>query len=78
MEAGLVPIIEPEIDIHSPEKEQAEVLLKDALLAHLYALGPDRKVMLKLTLPERGELLHRVREASQRAEGRRPVGRLHP
>ena len=53
MEAGLVPIIEPEIDIHSPEKEQAEVLLKDALLAHLYALGPDRKVMLKLTLPER-------------------------
>ena len=52
-DAGLVPIIEPEIDIHSPEKEQAEVLLKDALLAHLDALGPDRKVMLKLTLPER-------------------------
>jgi fructose-bisphosphate aldolase class I len=51
--AGLVPIIEPEIDIHSPEKEQAEVLLKDAMLAHLDALGPDRKVMLKLTLPER-------------------------
>ena len=53
MEAGLVPIIEPEIDIHSPEKEQAEVLLKDALLAHLDALGSDRRVMLKLTLPER-------------------------
>ena len=53
VEAGLVPIIEPEVDIHSPEKEQAEVLLKDALLAHLDALGPDRKVMLKLTLPER-------------------------
>ena len=53
VDAGLVPIIEPEIDIHSPEKEQAEVLLKDALLAHLDALGPDRKVMLKLTLPER-------------------------
>ena len=53
VEAGLVPIIEPEIDIHSPEKEQAEVLLKDALLAHLDALGPDSKVMLKLTLPER-------------------------
>ena len=45
--------IEPEIDIHSPEKEEAEVLLKDAMLAHLDALGPDRKVMLKLTLPER-------------------------
>ena len=52
-DAGLVPIIEPEIDIHSPEKEQAEVLLKEAMLAHLDALGPDRKVMLKLTLPER-------------------------
>ena len=53
VDAGLVPIIEPEVDIHSPEKEQAEVLLKDALLAHLDALGPGRKVMLKLTLPER-------------------------
>ena len=53
VDAGLAPIIEPEIDIHSPEKEQAEVLLKDALLAHLEALGPERKVMLKLTLPER-------------------------
>ena len=52
-EAGLVPIIEPEVDIHSPEKEQAEVLLKEAMLAHLDALGPDQKVMLKLTLPER-------------------------
>ena len=55
MEAGLAPIIEPEIDIHSPEKEQAEALLKDALLAHLDALGPDRQVMLKLTLPERDD-----------------------
>ena len=52
-DAGLVPIIEPEIDIHSPEKEQAEVLLKDAMLAHIDALGLDRKIMLKLTLPER-------------------------
>ena len=55
LEAGLVPIIEPEVDIHSPEKEQAEVLLKDAMLAHLDALGPDRQVMLKLTLPERDD-----------------------
>ena len=53
VEAGLVPIIEPEVDIHSPEKEQAEALLKDAMLAHLDALGPGQKVMLKLTLPER-------------------------
>ena len=53
VEAGLVPIIEPEIDINSPEKEQAEALLKEAMVAHLDALGPDQKVMLKLTLPER-------------------------
>ena len=53
VESGLVPIIEPEVDIHSPEKEQAEALLKDAMLAHLDALGPEQKVMLKLTLPER-------------------------
>ena len=53
VEAGLVPIIEPEVDIHSAEKEQAEALLKDAMLAHLDALGPEQKVMLKLTLPER-------------------------
>ena len=52
VDAGLVPIIEPEIDIHSPEKEQAEALLKDAMLAQLDALGADQMVMLKLTLPE--------------------------
>ena len=51
--AGLMPIIEPEVDIHSPEKEEAEVLLKEALLSHLDALGPGQNVMLKLTLPKR-------------------------
>jgi fructose-bisphosphate aldolase class I len=50
--AGLVPIIEPEIDIHSPSKAEAEVLLKAALLAGLDDLGDDQLVMLKLTLPE--------------------------
>ncbi len=50
--AGLVPIIEPEVDIHSPEKGQAEVLLKDAMRAELDALGADQHVMLKLTLPD--------------------------
>ncbi len=49
---GLVPIIEPEVDINSPEKAQAEVLLKARLLEHLNALQPDQLVMLKLTLPE--------------------------
>ncbi|MCU0284486.1 MAG: fructose bisphosphate aldolase [Candidatus Nanopelagicales bacterium] len=50
--AGLVPIIEPEVDIHSPEKGQAEVLLKEAMRAELDALGADQHVMLKLTLPD--------------------------
>ncbi|MCP8690481.1 fructose bisphosphate aldolase [Marinobacterium sedimentorum] len=49
---GLIPIIEPEIDINSPEKAQAEVILKAHLLAHLDALTPGQNVMLKLTLPE--------------------------
>ena len=50
--AGLVPIIEPEVDINSPEKAQAETLLKQNIMAHLDALSADQKVMLKLTLPE--------------------------
>ncbi|MEX2292248.1 MAG: fructose bisphosphate aldolase [Acidimicrobiales bacterium] len=50
--AGLVPIIEPEVDIHSPSKADAETLLKSALLAQLDALPSGQQVMLKLTLPE--------------------------
>lgn len=50
--AGLMPIIEPEVDINSPEKAQAEALLKAAILAQLDALDADQTVMLKLTLPE--------------------------
>ena len=50
--AGLVPIIEPEVDIHSPEKTGAETLLKEALLDRLASLIDDEVVMLKLTLPE--------------------------
>jgi len=50
--AGLVPIIEPEVDINSPSKREAEVLLKAALLKELDAQPADQPVMLKLTLPE--------------------------
>ena len=49
---GLVPIIEPEVDIKSTEKAACEKLLKENILAHLNALKPDQKVMLKLTLPD--------------------------
>ena len=48
---GLVPIIEPEIDINSPEKAQAEALLKASIEAHLEAQPADLPVMLKLTIP---------------------------
>ncbi|MEO1575389.1 MAG: class I fructose-bisphosphate aldolase, partial [Pseudomonadota bacterium] len=54
--AGLVPIIEPEVDIHCPEKEQAEVLLNAALHDELDKLGSGEYVMLKLTLPEKVDL----------------------
>ena len=50
LDAGLVPIIEPEVDINSPEKAEAEALLKLEILTQLNLLG-DEKVMLKLTLP---------------------------
>jgi len=49
---GLTPIIEPEIDINSPEKSAAEVLLNSALLRKLDELPNEQKVMLKLTLPD--------------------------
>ena len=49
--AGLVPIIEPEVDINSPEKGAAEDLLKEAIAAELAQQPADKPVMLKLTLP---------------------------
>ncbi len=48
---GLVPIIEPEVDINSPEKQAAEALLKAAILQHLGSVPAGQQVMLKLTLP---------------------------
>jgi fructose-bisphosphate aldolase class I len=50
--AGLVPIVEPEVDIKCPDKAKAETLLKAGLLAELDKLSPDQAVILKLTLPE--------------------------
>ena len=50
--AGLVPIIEPEVDIHSPEKGEAEVLLKQHIGDQLDQLTPEQVVMLKLSLPD--------------------------
>lgn len=49
--AGLVPILEPEVDITSPSKEEAEGLLRDGLLAGLEQLPDDQQIMLKLSIP---------------------------
>jgi len=53
--AGLVPIIEPEVDINCPDKAKAEAFLKAAIMENLNTLGDDH-VMLKLTLPEEDNL----------------------
>jgi fructose-bisphosphate aldolase, class I len=54
--ADLVPIVEPEVDIHCPEKAKAEELLKAAILEALDGLPAGQLVMLKLTLPEKDDL----------------------
>ena len=53
--AGLMPIVEPEVDIHCPDKAQAEVLLKAGLQRALGSLGAGQQVMLKLTLPSQDD-----------------------
>lgn len=54
--AGLLPILEPEVDIHSPQKAEAESLLKEALLRNLERTDPSFDFMFKLTLPEEDDL----------------------
>ena len=54
--AGLVPIIEPEVDIKCPDKAKAEKILHAAIMEHLNKLGENEIVMLKLTLPEQDNL----------------------
>lgn len=53
---GLIPIIEPEVDIHCPDKAGAEALLKAAILRKLDALPANQVVMLKLTIPNKDNL----------------------
>src|SRR5271166_3765312 len=53
--AGLIPIVEPEVDIHCPEKAKAEELLKAAILQRLDELPIGQLVMLKITLPDRDD-----------------------
>ncbi len=53
---GLVPIIEPEVDINAPDKNAAEQILNEQIRMHLDALGDDVQVMLKLTIPSQDDL----------------------
>ena len=55
LSAGLIPIVEPEVDIKCPEKSKAEALLKAAILEKLNALPASQQIMLKLTLPEQAD-----------------------
>jgi fructose-bisphosphate aldolase class I len=55
IETGLVPIVEPEVDIQCAEKARAEALLKEALLEKLNRLPAGQQVLLKLTLPEQAD-----------------------
>jgi fructose-bisphosphate aldolase, class I len=54
--AGLMPILEPEVNIKSPERAQADEILRDEILKHLDAMTGDDKVMLKLSIPEQAGL----------------------
>jgi len=58
--AGLVPIIEPEVDIKSPQKAEAETLMKAEILAHLDTLPQGQQVMLKLTLPTKDDFFQEL------------------
>ena len=51
--AGFIPILEPEVDIHTPNKEAAEVILKKELIEHLKKLDPTYQVMIKVTIPDK-------------------------
>lgn len=54
--AGLIPIIEPEVDIHSSDKAQSEEILKEEIHEHLNSLSPEENVMLKLTIPNEANI----------------------
>ena len=56
LKGGLIPIIEPEVDIKSPRKSESELILKKNILAQLDDLAPDQRIMLKLTLPDEANL----------------------
>ena len=77
IDTGLVPIIEPEVDIHCPQKARAESLLKEAILEKLNGLPAGQQVMLKLTLPEQADFYADCVRHPKVGAGPGPVRRLH-
>lgn len=65
IDAGLVPIVEPEVNIHSEDKEQIEEYLNQSIKNHLDALATDDYVMLKLTIPTKANLYQELADHSQ-------------
>ena len=76
--AGLMPIIEPEVDIHSPEKAAAEAMLKAAIVEQLAQLRRRDYVMLKLSLPDVDDFYARPGKPPEGPARRRAVRRLRP
>lgn len=60
IDAGLMPIIEPEVDIFSPEKEEIEQILNEEMLKHLNDLKEGQEVMLKLSIPTEANLYKEI------------------
>ncbi|MFS0559494.1 fructose bisphosphate aldolase [Terribacillus sp. 179-K 1B1 HS] len=60
--AGIVPIIEPEVNIHSEDKEQCEEILRDEIFRHLNDLSEEENVMLKLSIPTKANLYKELTE----------------
>ena len=75
--AGIVPIIEPEVDIHCPDKAEAEAVLKAALLEELNALPVQQLVVPQAHAAGARRLLRRVRQSSQCRAGGGAVGRVY-
>ena len=74
--AGLMPIVEPKVDIHCPEKVRAEELVKATILEKLNQLSAGQLMMLKLTLPEQDNFYADFVKPSQSLEGSCTVRRL--
>lgn len=58
--AGFIPILEPEVDIHTPNKKEAEAMLKQEIIEHLKSLDANCQIMFKLTIPEVDNLYEEI------------------